>query len=211
MSYVKKACDNALTGLIFFIYYVWALGTHMMFFPKVTWKDKSVKKLLDGPCILVANHTHHNDGSFIPHVFWGHRIYTLVMTKWYDNPKLHVFFSHLPYLPINLYDADTSWIEGVKDVLKKGKPVLIFPEGKLNFEPELAEFLPGFLMPARQLDFEVPVIPMCIRGGYKLFHQEEIIVGTPLEFDVHQKGRPSLVLKEGAEMCRQTIQGMLSE
>lgn len=63
----------------------------MLYLPKITYEDKAVKQKLREPCILIANHTSHNDGSFIPQVFWRSRINVLVTTKWYDKKMLHTF------------------------------------------------------------------------------------------------------------------------
>ena len=120
---------------------------------------------------------------------------------------LHVFFSHLRYIPINLKEMDNSWIEKAVELIKKGESVLIFPEGKLSKDGTLGEFHPGFLMLARLTD--VPVIPLAISGGYRKFHRQSIAVGSVNTFDVHAKGRPSVVLKEGASSCRQQIEAML--
>lgn len=206
-TFFAKAGDTCLSVLIYAAYLIWTGITHVLYLPKVTYSDKTVKEKMKGPCILIANHTSHKDGSFVPQVFWRRRIHTLVTTKWYDKKFLHVFFSHLRYIPINLNEMDNSWLEKAQEIIKQKDTVLIFPEGKLSKDGSLGEFLPGFLLLARQSD--VPVIPLAVSGGYKAFRRQHILVGSEIAFDVHAKGRPSVILREGAEVCRRQIEEML--
>lgn len=204
---MKRIGDAILTGLIRFVYFLWGVGTHILYMPKITYLDKESKKALKKPCIVIANHTSHTDGSFIPQIFPGKKLYVLVTTKWYDKPALKVFFTHLRYIPIDLKTMDNSWMDKAKDIIGKGGSVVIFPEGKLSTTGELEEFHPGFLMLARHTD--VPVIPMAISGGYKKFHRQRVVVGSEIAFDVHAKGRPSVIMKEGANYCQEQIKSML--
>ena len=59
------------------------------------------------------------------------------------------------------------------------------------------EFKPGFLMLARQA--QAQVVPVVIDGEFKVFHRMHIIVGKPVEMDLNEEGRPSVVLKK---ICR---------
>ena len=131
----------------------------------------------------------------------------LVTTKWYDKKMLHTFFTHLRYIPINLKEMDNSWMDRAVEAIKRGESVLIFPEGKLSKDGKLSEFQPGFLMLARLTD--APVIPLAISGGYRKFHRQSVVVGSVNTFDVHAKGRPSVILREGAASCQRQLEDML--
>ena len=93
------------------------------------------------------------------------------------------------------------------EAIKRGESVLIFPEGKLSKDGKLSEFQPGFLMLARLTD--APVIPLAISGGYRKFHRQSVVVGSVNIFDVHAKGRPSVILREGAASCQRQLEDML--
>lgn len=207
-TFFAKTGDGILAALIHAVYFIWNGAVHVLYRPKVTYQDEAVREKLKRPCILIANHTSHNDGSFVPQVLWRKKIYVLVTTKWYNKKLLRVFFSHLRYIPIDLAEMDNSWLEKAQDVIKRGSSVLIFPEGRLSKDGSLGEFHPGFLMLARFTD--VPVIPLAITGGYKKFHRQRITVGSEITFDVHAKGRPSVILKEGARICREQVESMLT-
>lgn len=201
--------NGIVTGFCNVIFFCWGVFRRIMYFPKVVYENDSVKKKLKKPCICIANHTSHADGSFVPQMFPGKKLHVLVMSKWFDKKALNVFFSHLNYIRIDLNDMDTQWLDDCKKVIEAGKSVLIFPEGKLETTGGVEEFMPGFLMLARQTG--APVIPMAITGGYKKFHRQTIKVADEIDFDVHQKGRPSAILKEGAVRYADKIKEMLGQ
>lgn len=204
---LKKLGHSILTVVIHIAYGVWTLSSWILYLPKITYDDGADKSLLRTPCILTANHTSHKDGSFVPQALHRCKMYVLVTAKWYDKKMLNIFFRHLRYIPVKLDEMDNSWIEKAKNVIESGKSVLIFPEGVLSKDGTLGEFHPGFLMLSRLTD--APVIPVAVSGGYRKFHRQRILIGKKLDFDVHKSGRPSVIMKEGAAMCRKQTEDML--
>lgn len=192
------------------VFFIWSIGTRIVFFGKVIYKDPEVKKTMKkGPCIYVGNHTNHNDGFFVPHMLFGKKINVLVTSKWYYKKKYNWLFRNLHYIPIDLNDVSSDWMEIAKEKLKKGESILIFPEGMLAREGVMEPFQPGFLMLARHV--EAPIIPLAITDSYKVFHRQRLIVGSEIIFDVHKKGRLSAVLREGAQICQEQVAKLLEE
>ena len=87
--------------------------------------------------------------------------------------------------------------------MNEGCPIYIFPEGHTSHTGVMDEFKPGFLMLARQA--QAQVVPVVIDGEFKAFHRMHIIVGKPVEMDLNEEGRPSVVLKKYAGVCRDRI------
>lgn len=197
-------------GLVHLIYGVWTGITWIVYRPRIVYQDKAVKEMMrKKACILIANHTSHNDGSFVPQALCRVKPYVLVTRKWYDKKSIHWLFCHLRYIPINLKDMDNEWMDRSEKILRKGHSILIFPEGQLSKDGTLGQFFPGFLMLARHTD--APVIPMVISGGYRKFRRQRLTIGTPIQADIHRKGRPSQILAEAATQCRETILTMRRE
>ena len=205
----KRTGSAIVHGIIHFIYFIWSVADLIIFLPKIEYEDEESKRLMnsDTPCILIGNHTSHNDGFFVPQALFKKKMYVLVTNKWYGKKSLNIFFRHLRYIPIDLNTLDTGWLESCKEVMDKGCSVLIFPEGKIEREGYVHEFLPGFLMLAKRTD--APIIPLAITGGYRKFRRQHILVGKKIEYDVKQKGRPSQIFKEGADICKTQIEDML--
>ncbi|MGN1206762.1 MAG: lysophospholipid acyltransferase family protein [Eubacteriales bacterium] len=190
------------------IFSIWSLWNHILYPPRIRYPDRETKKAFRRtPCILIANHTEHTDGYFLPQMLKKRHLYTYVTRKWYDKKNLKWLFSNLPYLPIDLTSLDTEWLARGEEVLKAGGSILIFPEGKLVREDMLGAFHPGALMLARKTG--VPVYPVALVGKYRKFRRKTVLVGRPLDLDLHRRGRPGQILREEAEKCREVLSGML--
>lgn len=206
-DFLKKTGHSILSVVIHIAYKIWTLFTWILYRPKITYMEGADRKMLKSPCILIANHTCHKDGSFVPQALHRIKMHVLVTSKWYDKKMINIFFKNLRYISVNLEEMDNSWIDKAKKVIENGESVLIFPEGKLSKDGTLLEFQPGFLMLARLTD--APVIPVAISGGYRKFHRQQVLIGNRVDFDVHKAGRPSVIMKEGAAMYRQKMEDML--
>ncbi len=205
MNKLKAACVAIGARLI---YLTWTFWNRFYYLPRVKFASRDVKRLLKRtPCILIANHTAHADGYFLPQVLPGRRLYTYVTRKWYDKPKLNWMFSNLRYLPIDLTSMDTEWLARGEEVIAKGGSILIFPEGKLGEIGSLGEFHPGALMLARKCG--VPVVPVALPGDYHAFCRKRVLVGEPVPLSLNDRGRPSLILRRESEKCHRVICDML--
>jgi 1-acyl-sn-glycerol-3-phosphate acyltransferase len=69
------------------------------------------------------------------------------------------------------------------DFLKKGKLVLIFPEGKMNNKKELAVFKEGLVTIAHLAN--VPIYPIYILPKHKPFNKQHIMLGETI--DLHKR------------------------
>lgn len=190
------------------VYFFWGLWNRILYPPRIRFADRETKHLFrKTPAILIANHTAHTDGYYLPQTLKKRRLYTYVTRKWYDKRGIHWLFTRLRYIPIDLMGLDTEWLSRGEAVLAKGGSILIFPEGKLNPSGSLAPFHPGALMLARKTG--VPVIPVALVGDYRRFHRKTVLIGAPLALDLARRGRPSLILREETEKCRRALASML--
>ncbi len=205
---MKKIGSALLFLPVRLTYFLWMLLNRILYPPRIVFPSREVKRMMKRtPCILIANHTDHADGYFVPQMLPSRKLYTYVTRKWYDKPKLHWLFVHLRYIPIDQKNMDTEWLAKGKQVLERGGSILIFPEGQLVKDGTLGEFHPGALMLARTTD--VPVIPLALVGQYRRFKRKTILVGEPLELRLKEKGRPGVILRRESEVCREKIAEML--
>lgn len=190
------------------VYFFWGLWNRILYPPRIRYADREAKRLFrKTPAILIANHTAHTDGYYLPQTLKKRKLYTYVTRKWYDKRSIHWLFTHLHYIPVDLTGLDTEWLARGEAVLSRGGSILIFPEGKLNPGDMLGAFHPGALMLARKTG--VPVIPVALVGDYRRFRSKTILVGAPLALDLARRGRPSLILREETEKCRSALASML--
>lgn len=190
------------------VYFFWGLWNRILYPPRIRFADRETKRLFrKTPAILIANHTAHTDGYYLPQTLKKRKLYTYVTRKWYDKRGIRWLFTHLHYIPVDLTGLDTEWLARGEAVLARGGSILIFPEGKLNTGNTLGAFHPGALMLARKTG--VPVIPVALVGEYRRFRKKTVLVGAPLTLDLARRGRPSLILREETEKCRAALSAML--
>lgn len=207
MKSLKRAADAVCTGVLCAVFLLWGCAMHLLYLPRVIYTSPEAKRQIGrGGAILIANHQSHKDGFFVPQVLFRLSPYVLVTRKWYDKKGLHFIFRHLRYIPINLNEPDAEWMTLTERALKKGKSVLIFPEGKLERNGVPEPFHSGFLLPAKHLN--VPVIPMAIVGEYRIFRRQKLIIGEAIPLELHAPGRTSAVLGAAAARCESAVRGL---
>ena len=78
-------------------------------------------------------------------------------------------------------DFDFNALKTLMNSLKNDEPLIIFPEGHLNYDDELLKFKKGMALLA--LYANVPVVPVYIHSSYRLFKPARFVIGDPIEFD----------------------------
>ncbi len=202
-SFFKKAGSGVLNGLVHIFTFILRLVMYIIYLPKVEYTDPKAREAMKNGAVLIANHTSHKDGFFVPQLLLHTKTYVLITRKWYDKKFLNSVFRRLPYIPINLNEADAEWMPQAEAALKNGDCVLIFPEGKREENGVREPFHSGFLLPVRHLD--VPVIPMAISGDYKIFRRQKLVIGSPLKLDLNKSGRLSSILKSASDICEAEV------
>lgn len=205
---MKNPANSPLGYLIRCGYAVWRGVMRLIYRPKIVFSGEEARKALRRPCILIANHTSHLDGTFLPQSLARYRVHTFVARDWYDRPRLRVLFRHLPFLPMDRNGFDTEWLPLGEVTLENGYPILFFPEGKTSHTGELNSFHPGFALLARRAG--VPVIPVALPGNYRKFRRNRIFIGEPMMPDTGVRGRLSLLCREDASRAEEEIATMLA-
>ena len=200
-SKIRYGVEAVIIGIL----YITVLPfLHILYPRKVIWEDKKAsKEALKKPCVIYSNHTGYADGLFVYGMLTKYKPYTFVGKDWYENKKLNRLLIHLRYIPIDRQQMDTSWLIKGKKVVDEGNSIYFFPEGHTSKDGLLLPFQPGFLMLAKQCN--VPVVPICIDRKIEAWKKVRIIIGKPQYIDFNEEGRPSVVLKKYANVCRNTI------
>lgn len=124
----------------------------------------------EGPFILVANHCSHADP---PLLGWatGHQIGRVVhfmakdeMQRW---PVLGWFAARGGVFFVRRGEGDRGAQRTALDLLARGKPIAIFPEGTRSRDGRMGEARPGAALLA--IRSGAPVVPVGIAGTHRLF------------------------------------------
>ncbi|MDR2572175.1 MAG: 1-acyl-sn-glycerol-3-phosphate acyltransferase [Oscillospiraceae bacterium] len=142
--------------------------TYALVYPalKVCFKldvDRSDLKLPKGPHVVLANHITMLDFLLVMLSFYPRRLNAVGAQKWFLSRPLHKLLPLMGVIPKNMFDPDIRSIVGMKTVLKQGRGILLFPEGRCSSSQVYA----GMHKSTGKLvkNFGVPVISCYIEGA----------------------------------------------
>lgn len=142
--------------------------------------EKIQGKKLHQNMIIVSNHRSFLDPPMICTIFPKDKIHILAGEVLYENKWLARLLNRLGCIKVDRTRLDMDSFRSISDVLKKKRSVGIFPEGGLFRDGEIHPFKSSFVLAA--INGDVPVLPVCMVGEYKLFRKKlHIWIDTPMQ------------------------------
>lgn len=142
----------------------------------------------EGGLILCANHVGQLDMFFIAYKI-KRLVHFMAKAELFDNPVLKWFLSNVGAFPVKRGTGDIGAAKAVYKLLKNGEIVGIMPEGHRTKGKERLKAKNGATMFA--LSADVPIVPVGIRGKYRLFSEVTVNIGKPYKPDFNGKGKPT--------------------
>ncbi|MBN2667996.1 MAG: AMP-binding protein [Bacteroidales bacterium] len=121
------------------------------------------------PCIIAPNHQSYLDGMFVASAFSGK---TLMKSFFYTKAKhvrssfLRKFADRNNIIVVDINENLKQSIQSLAVALKKGKNIVIFPEGTRSTSNNMGEFKKTFAILSKELN--VPVVPVAISGAHQI-------------------------------------------
>ena len=141
---------------------------------------KREAQLPKGGVMIVSNHKSLMDFVLWLLVFWSKSLHTLVAEVLYSKtPVLSWLLNRLGCIKVDRDAKKVDFIEKSTRLLRKGKMILIFPEGQLPRGEGLGEFRPSAAYIA--LESGATILPVYTDGRYGLFKRTNCIIGRPTD------------------------------
>ncbi len=166
------------------------------------------KNLPKGACIISSNHTSNFDAILFAINTWEKKYY-LAKKELFKNKLVGACAKGIGCVKIDRESADVNAIKNSLKLLKKGKKLVIFPEGTRakSEDLELGQIKQGVSMFA--IKAKVPVVPMYIARKPKAFHKTIIAIGEPFSLEQYYGKRlDNEVLSAATAMVEEKMQAL---
>lgn len=125
----------------------------------------------EGACIIVPNHVTFADPVWIT-IPISRQMHFMAWDKLFEIPGLGFLIKALGAFPLNLESVNTSALREARDYLRRGRALVIFPEGGRSESGRLESFKMGAFRLA--LTEGVPIVPVSIDGAEKIWPREKV-------------------------------------
>jgi len=126
--------------------------------------DKSDYTPPKGSFVVVSNHSSFADFLIVMLSLYPHRMNSVTAKKFFLYKPLHKFLPMMGCIPKNLFDPDVKSIIGIRNALKCGGKILLFPEGRCACDGVYAGMHKSTGKLIKKLN--VPVVSCSIDGAY---------------------------------------------
>ena len=133
-----------------------------------------------GPLIVCSNHINWVDPALVGSMIPKSPVYFMAKEEIFNYIIFGNIIKGVGAFPVKRDSADLKSIKKALSLLTEGAFIGLFPEGTRSKTGEVGEALPGVALLA--LKSEAPVLPIAIRGKYRLFRKIQIIIGKPMTF-----------------------------
>ena len=140
--------------------------TKILFSICYRFRFKGNKKLPNSPCIIVANHRSAIDGFLITYNFSRKEnkdIFFFAKEKHWRSKIAQFFARKNNIILMDINKNVRQSLQEMSAVLKKGKNIVIFPEGTRSRDNKMKKFKETFAILSKELN--VPVVPVAITGS----------------------------------------------
>ena len=191
----------------------WILRPLMYAFYKIFYKVKVIGKenlIKKGKCIVACNHLGKADVLVVGALYPDKTIF-MSKIEWYENKVFGWILKKLGSIPLDRDNPSISSIKEALKVLKDNKRLGIFPEGRRNFETnDLQEIKQGTTMFA--VKGKSLITPVIIYDRLKMFKQNYVIVGKPIDFsEYYDKRFSDDVSEKCTKILADTMKDLQSE
>ena len=119
-----------------------------------------------GPFLLAPNHVSMLDWAFVSY-FLPRLVRFLVDHSYYDAPLTGWGLRINGAIPIRAGRPDGLALQAAQNVLVRGEPLIVFPEGAISRTGRPQRAQPGIIRLAAAT--ETPIVPVAIRGAFEAF------------------------------------------
>lgn len=163
----------------------------------------------EGPVLLCSNHISLLDPPAIG-IWLNRKVSFFAKEELFKIPLLGLIIRKLGAIPVKRGAGDRKALTGTLEVLKNGGVVGIFPEGTRIKSGIIEEGKKGAAYFA--LRGKAVVVPVYVKGPYRLFRKTSIVYGPPVNLDAYRETKAnSAVLSEVSSVITDHIRKLANQ
>lgn len=195
--------------MLFYIAITLIMIPCLILFPIKKIGKKHLKQLKGKNFIISCNHTSNLDPVMIDITFnKKHRI--LAKKELFKNKFISACLKSLGAVPVDRSQANPRAVKEILSLLKKNKPILIFPQGTRAKTVNIEEGGAKEGVALFSLRTNTPVVPMMFTRKIKIFRRTKLIIGEPIYPDITRK-KDKEYLDEYANLIISKMNDLLKE
>lgn len=155
--------------------------------------------ILDKNVVYVCNHYSALDTNAMVAKIFKNNFNVVIKEEAFKSKFGAKFLTEIGGIPIERGEADVEAVKKILGVLKKGEPLLLFPEGTRNKSgsKEMLKFKDGAVVFA--LKTGSPIIPMVQYRPPRVFRRNYVIIGKPIYLEKYNGMRTSAIKGEATQ------------
>ena len=195
---ITQWCTYTFTKILFSICY--------------RFRFKGNKKLPNSPCIIVANHRCAIDGILITNNF-SRKInkdtFFFAKEKHWRSKIAQFFARKNNVILMDINKNVRQSLQEMSAVLKKGKNIVIFPEGTRSKDNKMKKFKETFAILSKELN--VPIVPVAIAGSESACYGSGIVprFGKKINIEILDPVMPSP--EQSVESLRDKVAALIQK
>lgn len=151
-----------------------------LFFKRKTfYEDKKATKLRRGGKLIISNHFNLFDYVLNCFIVFPRRLTAVTGEHAFRNPFLRVGMKFFGTIEANRETRSMKFMDKCVEVIKRGKLVQIFPEGRNTPDGKIHEFKHSYLVIAYRAG--CPVVPIVTDGNYHPFRRVRVYIGKEID------------------------------
>lgn len=148
--------------------------------PRCVRPDGSPARLrIKGGALVVCNHTGFTDPIMLTQCLWRRRVHYLTAKEVLKGKLVRFLLTHAGCVEIDRDCADIHAIRSCITLLKQGGILLMFPEGGIHRDEELATLKAGAILLAMRAG--VPILPVAAMPKNRFPRRRSVVVGAPIK------------------------------
>lgn len=157
---------------------------------------------IKGGVLISSNHVSFVDPIILLCALWKKRVFSLITKDVYKNRLMTFFLNAIQCIKVDKNNFSMKSFRTIVDMLKAGKSVLIFPEGKVNLNGSSPmNYKSGEILMAH--NSKAKILPVFIVKGKKWYNKNIVIVGETIDIRAICGDFPDMnALKNASEYVR---------